>query len=65
MADGWRSVKMPTLVAVGGKSPAWMKHGMQELAGALPNAKLHTLDGQTHAVKDGALAPVLSDFFAS
>jgi pimeloyl-ACP methyl ester carboxylesterase len=61
--DRWASATMPTLVAVGGKSPAWMRHAMQELAGVLPNARLRTLEGQTHVVKAGALAPVLAKFF--
>jgi pimeloyl-ACP methyl ester carboxylesterase len=61
--DRWASATMPTLVAVGGKSPDWMRHAMQELADVLPNARLRTLEGQTHIVKAGALAPVLAEFF--
>jgi len=34
------------------------------LAAILPNAKLRTLDGQTHMVKPKVLAPVLMEFFA-
>jgi len=37
---------------------------MRALADVLPNAKLRTLEGQTHMVKPKALAPVLVDFFA-
>ncbi|MFD2332516.1 alpha/beta fold hydrolase [Cohnella sp. GCM10020058] len=59
----WSAVRTPTLVAVGGKSPAWMRHGMDSLAQALPNAQHRTLPGQTHIVKPAALAPVLMDFF--
>jgi pimeloyl-ACP methyl ester carboxylesterase len=62
-ADRWRSVAIPTLVADGGKSPAWMRNGMQALAGALPNARYRTLEGQTHIVKAEVLAPVLAEFF--
>jgi pimeloyl-ACP methyl ester carboxylesterase len=61
----WDSVKAPTLVVVGGKSPAWMRHGMEQLAGVLPNARHRTLEGQTHLVKPKAIAPVLVDFFTS
>lgn len=61
----WDSVKAPTLVIAGGKSPAWMRHGMGQLAGVLPNARQRTLDGQTHLVKPKALAPVLVEFFTS
>ncbi len=56
-------ITMPTLVVAGGKSPDWMRNGMQALADVIPNAKHHTLPGQTHIVKAEALAPVLTDFF--
>jgi pimeloyl-ACP methyl ester carboxylesterase len=59
----WASATMPTLVAVGGKSPAWMRNAMGELADVLPNARHHTLEGQTHIVKAEALVPVLVEFF--
>lgn len=48
-AGRWDSVKAPTLVIAGGNSPAWMRHGMKQLAGVLPNARQRTLDGQTAA----------------
>jgi hypothetical protein len=54
---------MPTLVAFGGKSPAWMRHAMRALADVLPDASHITLEGQTHIVKAEALAPVLIEFF--
>jgi pimeloyl-ACP methyl ester carboxylesterase len=60
--DRWTSVTMPTLVAVGGKSPDWMRHAMTELAQVLPNAEHRTLEGQTHIVKPEALAPVIVEF---
>lgn len=63
-AERWTSVTMPTLVVVGGKSPAWMRHAMGALADALPNARHRTLEGQTHIVKPEALAPALVEFFA-
>jgi len=59
----WAAVNVPTLVADGGKSPAWMRHGMRALADILPNAKYRTLEGQTHMVKAKAQAPVLVEFF--
>jgi len=61
----WSSVKTPTLVGVGTKSPTWMRNAMQALAGVLPNATLEPLRGQTHMVKPGALAPVLITFFSN
>ena len=62
-SDRWTSVTMPTLVAVGGKSPDWMRHAMRALADVLPDARHTTLEGQTHIVKAEALAPVLVEFF--
>lgn len=61
--DRWTSVTVPTLVVAGGKSPAWMRGGMEALADVLPPARHHTLEGQTHMVKPAALAPVLVQFF--
>jgi hypothetical protein len=55
----WAAVKAPTLVAVGGKSPAWMTNGTR----ALPDATYRTLPGQNHMVKAQAIAPVLTEFF--
>ena len=59
----WAAVKIPTLVAVGGKSPAWMTNGTRALADALPDARYRTLPGQNHMVKPQAIAPVLTEFF--
>jgi pimeloyl-ACP methyl ester carboxylesterase len=59
----WTGVKTPTLVAVGGKSPAWMTNATAALADALPNATYRTLPGQNHMVKPQAIAPVLTEFF--
>jgi pimeloyl-ACP methyl ester carboxylesterase len=64
-ADRWADVTVPTLVAVGGKSPAWLQHGTRALADLLPNARYESLAGQTHVVKAKALAPVLAGFFAA
>ena len=63
--EQWSSATMPTLVSAGGKSPDGMRNAMRELADVLPNAKYHTLEGQTHIVKAEALAPVLVEFFES
>jgi pimeloyl-ACP methyl ester carboxylesterase len=61
-AERWSHVQVPTLVAVGGKSPIWMQSGMRALAAALPGARLRTLPGQTHMVKPQVLAPLLVEF---
>jgi hypothetical protein len=58
-------VTTPTLVIDGGKSPEWMRRGMQALADVVPNARRRTLAGQTHMVSAKALAPVLIEFFAA
>jgi pimeloyl-ACP methyl ester carboxylesterase len=59
----WAAIKLPTLVAVGGKSPDWMTNGTRALADALPDATYRTLPGQNHMVKALAIAPVLTEFF--
>ena len=59
------SITVPTLVIVGGASPAFMQNAAQVVAHALPNAKLRTLEDQTHDVAPGVLAPVLEKFFAA
>jgi pimeloyl-ACP methyl ester carboxylesterase len=62
-AAEWAGVKIPTLVAAGGKSPAWMTNGTRALADALPDAQYRTLPGQNHMVKPQAIAAVLAEFF--
>jgi pimeloyl-ACP methyl ester carboxylesterase len=62
-ADRWNDVRIPTLVLVGGKSPAWFRHSTQALADVLPNAAHRVVEGQTHNVKAKSLAPPLEDFF--
>lgn len=59
------SVKAPTLVMDGGKSPTWMRHATEALARTLPNANYRTLAGQTHMVKAESLVPVLIEFFTA
>ena len=61
----WAEVKVPTLVAAGGKSPAWMTNGTRALAEALPDARYQTLPGQNHMVKPQAIASVLTEYFRS
>jgi pimeloyl-ACP methyl ester carboxylesterase len=59
----WATMTVPTLVIAGGKSPAWIQHGMLALADALPDARHRTLAGQTHMVKPKATVPELVGFF--
>lgn len=56
-------VTAQTLVMAGGKSPEWMRNAQAAIAGAVPQARLETLPGQTHMVKAKAVAPVLAEFF--
>ena len=64
-AERLASITVPTLVIDGGASPAFMHHAAQVVAHALPNAKLRTLEDQTHDVAPEVLAPVLEQFFAA
>ncbi len=61
--DRWANVTIPTLVMDGGASPTWMRNAAQAVVDVLPNAKLRTLEGQTHDVEASVLAPVLVEFF--
>ncbi|GHO89470.1 alpha/beta fold hydrolase [Dictyobacter formicarum] len=61
----WASVTVPTLVMVGGASPAFFHHGTQTLVGILPNAQHRLLAGQDHSPADDVLAPALKAFFLS
>lgn len=63
-ADLAASITVPTLVMDGGETPAWMRHGAQALADALPAARRRTLEGQTHDIVPAVMAPVLVEFFA-
>lgn len=59
----YASVTVPTLVMVGGESPAFFHNGTQTLAGILPNARHRLFPGQNHGVADEVLVPVLVEFF--
>jgi pimeloyl-ACP methyl ester carboxylesterase len=57
-------VTAPTLVINGGASFPFMYDTAQALCKAIPNAKLRTIEGQTHDVDVNVLAPVLVEFFS-
>lgn len=61
--DRWTHVQAETTVMYGGKSPAWMKNGMKELADVLPGSQLRVLEGQTHMINAKVLALVLIEIF--
>ena len=58
-------VTVPTLVMAGGASFPFMPVTAAALSQAMPQAQLRTLEGQTHDVNPGVLAPVLVEFFTS
>lgn len=59
------AIRTPTLMMLGGKSPAWMREAGEAVANALPNAQVRFLEDQNHAAAPGALAPELMRFFNS
>ncbi len=58
-------VAVPTLIMDGGASYPFMHETATALAGAIPNARQRTLEGQTHEAAAEAIAPVLAEFFDS
>lgn len=63
-ANRWWTVRVPVLVADGGKSPVWLRNGNRALAGAIANAEYRTLPGQSHMLKAQMHAPVVAEFFS-
>ena len=63
-ADLLDAVTIPTLVLVGGASPAWMIDVGRQLADALSNGQHRVLEGQEHVVPPEVLVPVLAEFLA-
>ena len=59
------SVRVPTFVIGGEKSPVELRSAVSAVANAIPGAVLRMLKGQTHNVSVKALAPVLTEFFGS
>lgn len=57
-------ITVPTLVMGGGKAKPNMTAAVAGVAAAIPGAVLVTLPGQTHQVKDEAIAPEVEAFFA-
>lgn len=58
------AVTIPTLVLVGGASPAWMIDVGRRLTDALPKGRHVVLEGQEHVAPPEVLVPVLAQFFA-
>jgi pimeloyl-ACP methyl ester carboxylesterase len=61
--DELSRIRVPALVMVGGKAKPNMVEAVRAVAAAVPGAVQHTLPGQTHQVRDDAIAPELVAFF--
>jgi pimeloyl-ACP methyl ester carboxylesterase len=57
------TITVPTLVMGGSKAKPNMAKAVQDVAAAVPGSVHVTLEGQTHQVKDEAIAPQLVAFF--
>jgi pimeloyl-ACP methyl ester carboxylesterase len=60
----WGSVQVPTLIVNGSASFPFMALGADALAKTLPHAEHGTLEGQSHEVESGVIAPLIAEFFA-
>ena len=58
-------VSVPALVMAGDASLPFMPDAARVLSQAIPQGQLRILEGQTHEVNPGVLAPVLVEFFTS
>jgi pimeloyl-ACP methyl ester carboxylesterase len=65
LAERVPTVAAPLLVIEGGASESWVRDAVAAVARAVPHARRHTIEGQTHEVDPDALAPVLLDFFSA
>lgn len=57
------SIAVPVLAVAGAASPPWLCEATRAVADAVPDGTYRTLEGQTHMVDPGVLAPVLAEFF--
>ena len=58
-------VSVPVLLIAGGAGREFMKDTARTLSQAMPRAKCRVLEGQTHDINPGVLAPVLAGFFSA
>jgi pimeloyl-ACP methyl ester carboxylesterase len=59
------SIAVPTLTMNGTRSDPKLKRAARAVADAIPGGQYRTLEGQTHNVKPGVLAPAVLEFLAS
>ncbi|MFG6298079.1 MULTISPECIES: alpha/beta fold hydrolase [Streptomyces] len=57
------SIACPLLALAGGASDGWWHEAARAIADAAPDGSYRILEGQTHMVEPGVLAPVLTEFF--
>jgi pimeloyl-ACP methyl ester carboxylesterase len=55
-------VSVPTIVIAGSLSSEDLRRAAQDVAGAIPQARLRTLEGQSHTASPESLAPILVEF---
>ncbi|MEV5549924.1 alpha/beta hydrolase [Streptomyces sp. NPDC052309] len=58
------SIAVPVLSLAGGASAGWMREAARAVAETVPQGTYRTLEGQSHMVEPGVLAPVLMEYFA-
>ena len=61
--EPFASITTPTLVMVGGNSPAYQQNAVATLAKILPNAQYRSMAGQDHGIAPEVLNPALAAFF--
>ena len=57
-----RTIRVPTLVVGGGKSPASLKAAVSAVGEVVPGARVVEIPKQSHAIKATALSPVVQEF---
>jgi pimeloyl-ACP methyl ester carboxylesterase len=61
--EQFAAITTPTLVMVGGNSPAYQQNAVETLAKILPNAQYRSMAGQDHGIAPEVLNPALVAFF--
>lgn len=62
--DEWSSVSAPIMVAYGSKTTSALRKGSEALSRVLPDARLKSVEGQTHNFKAKVLAPAVTEFIS-
>jgi pimeloyl-ACP methyl ester carboxylesterase len=63
-SDLLASIRAPTLVIEGEKSPPVLRAAARAVADVLPHGRLRTLAGETHDMSPGPTAVVLKEFLS-